>query len=222
MDSYDEGRVTYPTQYRTAAGTAGDWQRGIAYGADLWSGAIASSWNGPPWPTRLMNFTPQTFQPVIYKEMVTGVGGKTADVVNASWGFSSVRDNSAPYGKVMDARVTGSAGPAFDAAALRAAEPARPLAVLQAAPQGETASLAEANEIRTRLKGTLLGEATAPPEGGWVYGPVTVQYVKASERTSINRKKLVQNGVSLDQILKSMDVTPMPTTIRVVRTKESE
>lgn len=79
---------------------------------------------------------------------------------------------------------------------------------------------AQANDIRDRLKGTLLGEATAPPEGGWVYGPVTVQYVKASERTSINRKKLVQNGVSLDQIVKSMDVTPMPPTIRVVKTAE--
>src|SRR5689334_22425362 len=69
---------------RPGGSDAGDWQRGIAYGADLWSGAIASSWNpnptGAPWPTRLMNFTPQSFQPVIYKEMVTGVGGQTADV----------------------------------------------------------------------------------------------------------------------------------------------
>ncbi len=80
----------------------------------------------------------------------------------------------------------------------------------------------EATEIRDRLKGMLLGEATAPPEGGWVYGPVTVQYVKSSERTSINRKKLVQQGVSLEQIVASMDVTPMPPTIRVVKTKEAE
>lgn len=85
------------------AGAPGDWQRGIAFGADLWSGAIASSWTGPPWPTRIMAFTPQTYQPVIYKEMVTGVSGKTADVINASWGFNSIRDNSAAYGKVMDA-----------------------------------------------------------------------------------------------------------------------
>jgi len=80
---------------------------------------------------------------------------------------------------------------------------------------------AQAQEIRDRLKGTLLGEATEPPPGGWVYGPVTVQYVKASERTSINRKKLVQNGVSLDQIVASMDVTRMAPTIRVVRTSEA-
>lgn len=77
-----------------------------------------------------------------------------------------------------------------------------------------------AQEIRDRLKGILLGEATAPPEGGWVYGPITVQYVKASKRESINRKKLVQNGVSLEQILASMDITPMPPTIRVVKTGE--
>ena len=79
-----------------------------------------------------------------------------------------------------------------------------------------------AEEIRTRLKGTLLGEATEPPPGGWVYGPVTVQYVKASERTSINRKKLVQSGVALETILASMDVTSMPPTICVVATKDSE
>jgi hypothetical protein len=77
---------------------------------------------------------------------------------------------------------------------------------------------AEAQEIRDRLKGTLLGEATEPPPGGWVYGPVTVQYVKASERTTINRKKLVQQGVSLEQIEASMDVTKIAPTIRVVKT----
>jgi len=79
----------------------------------------------------------------------------------------------------------------------------------------------QAEAIRDRLKGMLLGEATGPPPGGWVYGPVTVQYVKASERTSINRKKLVQNGVSLEQIVASMDVTKMAPTIRVVKTGEA-
>lgn len=80
---------------------------------------------------------------------------------------------------------------------------------------------AQANELRDRLKGTLLGEATEPPPGGWVYGPVTVQYVRAQERTSINRKKLVQQGVSLEQIERAMDVTKMPPTIRVVKTKDA-
>jgi hypothetical protein len=79
----------------------------------------------------------------------------------------------------------------------------------------------QANSIRDRLKGMLLGEATAPPEGGWVYGPITVQYVKPSKRTSINRKKLVQQGISLEQITASMDVTKLAPTIRVVRTSEA-
>lgn len=79
----------------------------------------------------------------------------------------------------------------------------------------------QANEIRDRLKGMLLGEATEPPPGGWVYGPVTVQYVKPSERTSIDRKKLVQQGVSLEQIERSMNITRMPPTIRVVKTTEA-
>lgn len=80
----------------------------------------------------------------------------------------------------------------------------------------------QATEIRDRLKGMLLGEATEPPPGGWVYGPITVQYVKASERTSINRKKLVQQGVSLEQIEASMDVTKMPPNIRIVKTEVVE
>lgn len=78
----------------------------------------------------------------------------------------------------------------------------------------------QANALRDQLKSILLGEATEPPPGGWVYGPVTVQYVKASERTSINRRKLVQQGVSIEQIEASMDVTKMPPTLRVVKTKE--
>ena len=79
----------------------------------------------------------------------------------------------------------------------------------------------QADAIRDRLKGMLLGEATEPPPGGWVYGPITVQYVKPSERTTLNRKKLVQQGVSLEQIEASLDVTKMPPTIRVVKTVET-
>ena len=79
----------------------------------------------------------------------------------------------------------------------------------------------EANAIRDRLKGVLLGEATEAPPGGWVYGPVTVQYVKPSERTTINRKKLVQQGVTLEQIERSMDVTKVAPTIRVVKSVET-
>ena len=74
--------------------------------------------------------------------------------------------------------------------------------------------------LRDELKHILLGEATEPPPGGWVYGAATVQYVKAQERPKLNRAKLVQQGVSLDQIVKATDYTKMPPTIRVVRTGE--
>jgi hypothetical protein len=79
----------------------------------------------------------------------------------------------------------------------------------------------EAAGLRDQLKSILLGEATAPPPGGWVYGPVTVQYVKPSERTSLNRKKLVQQGVTLEQIEAAMDVTKLAPTIRVVKSAEA-
>lgn len=77
---------------------------------------------------------------------------------------------------------------------------------------------AQAQAIRDKLKGMLLGEATAPPEGGWIYGPVTVQLVKGSERTTLNRKKLVAQGVTLEQLEKSIDITVIAPTIRVVKT----
>lgn len=77
---------------------------------------------------------------------------------------------------------------------------------------------AQAQAIRDKLKGMLLGEATAPPEGGWVYGPVTVQLVKGSERTTLNRKKLVAQGVTLEQLEKGIDITVIAPTIRVVKT----
>src|SRR5262245_43480333 len=70
---------------RPGGANPGEWQRGIAYGAELWSGAIATSWSGTP-PTRLMGFVPQSFQPIYYQTMVSGVSGRTTDVVNSSWG----------------------------------------------------------------------------------------------------------------------------------------
>lgn len=75
-------------------------------------------------------------------------------------------------------------------------------------------------EKRDHLKSILLGEATAPPPGGWVYGAVTVHYVKASERASLNRKKLAAQGVSLQQMLAATDFTKMPPTIKVMATSE--
>src|SRR4029453_1130505 len=50
---------------RPGGSNPGEWQRGIAYGAELWSGAIATVWTGAP-PTRFMNITQQSFQPTYY------------------------------------------------------------------------------------------------------------------------------------------------------------
>lgn len=74
--------------------------------------------------------------------------------------------------------------------------------------------------LRDQLKSILLGEATEAPPGGWVYGPVTVHFVKGGERASINRKKLVLQGVSLEQILKATDFTKTKPTIKVMATGE--
>lgn len=75
-------------------------------------------------------------------------------------------------------------------------------------------------EKRDQLKSILLGEATEPPPGGWVYGDVTVHYVKASERPSLNRKKLAQAGVSLQTMLECTDFTKLKPTIKVMATGE--
>src|SRR5262245_48645542 len=65
----------------------GEWQRGIAFGADLWSASIASSWNGAP-PTLSFNFPGPALQYSCYNTMIAGIGGRTTDVLNMSWGFN--------------------------------------------------------------------------------------------------------------------------------------
>src|SRR5262245_33536169 len=92
------GRLGGPVQ--------GEWQRGIAYGADLWSASIASSWNGAP-PTVGFSFTGSGIQYPTYWMMIGGVGGRTTDVLNMSWGFNP-RDNSAQFGRNLDAMVNQS------------------------------------------------------------------------------------------------------------------
>lgn len=63
---------------------------GIAFGSTLWSGAIATAWSAPGSFTTGFQFnsgfafaTPyQTF-------MQNGIQGRTADVINSSWGFTN-------------------------------------------------------------------------------------------------------------------------------------
>ena len=80
----------------------GEWQRGIAYGAEIWSGSVATAPIGTPF-TLNFNFTAASMQTPYYIAMVSGVGGRTTDVVNSSWGFNNPRDNRAAYGRVIDA-----------------------------------------------------------------------------------------------------------------------
>lgn len=60
--------------------------RGIAYGATLWSGALATDWLGERYATSFDVDTSSLSS--VYREiMLTGNGGQTPQVVNSSWGF---------------------------------------------------------------------------------------------------------------------------------------
>lgn len=72
----------------------GAWQRGISDQATLWSGAVATSWNGPPYALSF-NMVASTFRDPYVTFFQTGVGGdptQTADVINSSWGFNGSSD----------------------------------------------------------------------------------------------------------------------------------
>lgn len=79
---------------RVTAGGDAVKQQGIAYGTDLRSGAIASSWVSPAYALSF-NFTTDSF--LTPYEQAFGV----ADVVNSSWGFSDPSGTDA-YSVVMD------------------------------------------------------------------------------------------------------------------------
>ncbi len=65
----------------------GAWQTGIAPGAELWSGAIATQWNGAPYALSF-TVTGDSFVDAYVEVFQTGISGRTADVVNSSWGFT--------------------------------------------------------------------------------------------------------------------------------------
>lgn len=64
------------------------YQQGIAPGSELWSGGIATSYGSPPWSNSWGWSTGFAFTAPYEQSMLTGVGGRTADVVNSSWGFA--------------------------------------------------------------------------------------------------------------------------------------
>ncbi len=65
-------------------------QDGIAPTAQLWSGAIATSWSGAPLEQYVGSFgiTDNSFLYPYQTAMVTGINGRRADVINSSWGFT--------------------------------------------------------------------------------------------------------------------------------------
>lgn len=75
-----------------ASATPATYQRGIAYDATLWSGAIASSWNSAGAGAYSTSFNIDTASNLLtpYRDAVYGnsTGGATADVINSSWGSS--------------------------------------------------------------------------------------------------------------------------------------
>jgi len=71
---------------RLGGSVQGEHQRGMAYGAQLWSGAIATNWTGSAYSLSF-SFNGDTYLTPYVTAFQTGVNSRTADVVNSSWGF---------------------------------------------------------------------------------------------------------------------------------------
>ena len=92
-----------------------NYQKGIAYGTTLWSGSIATSWNPPPFS---LSFNYANGNALLYPyitAMQTGVNGKTADVINSSWGNGNTT-GSDPVARAIDGLIY-STGKTFVASA---------------------------------------------------------------------------------------------------------
>ncbi len=72
--------------------------RGIAYGATLWSGAIATSVSG-----NSFTISAASLVSPYATAMQTGVGGKKANVINSSWGNSGDLGGTGYINQVVDA-----------------------------------------------------------------------------------------------------------------------
>ena len=78
------------------------WQRGIAYGADLWSGAVATR----TIPPAGFGWTDQSFHYAYDTMLIGGVGGRTADVVSTSFTDNGDRNNR--NSRILDSLARGS------------------------------------------------------------------------------------------------------------------
>jgi hypothetical protein len=75
-------------------------QRGIAYGATLWSGAIATRWiTSGSFDMTFAAF----FQPYVTATR-TGINGQKADVVNSSWGTFTTSNQNDAYAQISSGR----------------------------------------------------------------------------------------------------------------------
>lgn len=83
------------------------YQRGIAFGSTLWSGGIATVYGSPPWSNSWGWANGYAFTSPYETSMLTGVGGKTADVINSSWGFDDP-NNFNVFAVSLDAMVRQS------------------------------------------------------------------------------------------------------------------
>lgn len=70
------------------------YELGVAYGASLWSGALATEYNGEPYTGSWGWSRGYAYTDVFSIPILQGVDGIKADVVNFSWGFTSSSDES--------------------------------------------------------------------------------------------------------------------------------
>jgi len=87
----------------------GEHQRGIAFGATLWSGAIANNWRnvGTGRFSTTFDFGSLSFTRAYQTAMLSGMGGIRTDIVNSSWGFRSP-DATSSFVRIIDSLVRDS------------------------------------------------------------------------------------------------------------------
>ena len=134
-----------------------EYQRGVAFNAEIWSGAIATHYSGEPFTvgfgwTRGYAFTDP------YSEMsLVGVNGRTADVVNQSFGFYSSTDQSTRGGNSI-----------FTLASDGIAKTSRSVFVASAGNEGENPEVgfrAPGNGYNVITVGALGDDLANPPYG---------------------------------------------------------
>ncbi|MDP9175757.1 MAG: S8 family peptidase [Planctomycetota bacterium] len=96
---------------QTIAGTGNfTYQVGMAPGANLWTGAVATDWQsqGTGAYSGSFDVSDASFATPYIEAMVTGVNGQTADVINSSWQGSQGINGNHPYDRAIDALLAQS------------------------------------------------------------------------------------------------------------------